>query len=605
MARIFPPALGLLCGLLSMSAFGAESKWVHVASADFEIFSSAGESDTRSVLQHFERVRSFFDSRVAPAAKQQEEPVRVIVFGSKKEYEQYRPNDFAAAFYTQIAGRDYIVLGGVSDSVFPTAVHEYVHRVAQRAGLSLPPWLNEGLAELYSTLKPVGDKVVLGGVIPGRLFEITQEKWVPLATILAATSDSPYYNEKNKVGSLYNEGWALTHMLELSLEYGPHFQELFRQILKGVPSQTAIESVYGKPIESVDKDLQAYLRSGRFTEKIFPVKLDGGAKAVIEPAQAFDVKLALLDLSYRPGKEAEIRPKISDLASEYPKRPEPQSALGYLDWRTGQTEQAVKEFASAFELGGRNPQMLWDYGRMASGSDPAGAAGALKALLAGQPGRVDVRLVLAGVQLSHHQPKDALETLAPVKSVSPADAPRLFELLAFARKENGEDTAARNDALQWLSNAKDADERERADRFIKSLDRPAVTAMRQPVAPAVPPGVPDGVPPRMARSGAPSATQEQNLPEPAPAPKLPSVRGSFEELDCSGTTPRLMVQTSGGRVALLLDQPDKILISGLNTGTIDMHCGRQKSAAVSVEYEPAAASKAGVMGSVRAIRFEP
>ncbi len=153
---------------------------------------------------------------VAPE-KQQTEPVRVIVFGSKKEYEQYRPNDFAAAFYTQIAGRDYIVLGGVSDGVFPTAVHEYVHRVAQRAGLSLPLWLNEGLAELYSTLKPVGEKVVLGGVIPGRLFEMTQEKWVPLAMILRCDRGSTLLQRENKVGSLYNEGWALTHMLELSL----------------------------------------------------------------------------------------------------------------------------------------------------------------------------------------------------------------------------------------------------------------------------------------------------------------------------------------------------------------------------------------------------
>ena len=39
------------------------------------------------------------------------EPVRVIVFGSKKDYEPYRPNSFADAYYTQAtAGRDYIVL---------------------------------------------------------------------------------------------------------------------------------------------------------------------------------------------------------------------------------------------------------------------------------------------------------------------------------------------------------------------------------------------------------------------------------------------------------------------------------------------------------------
>jgi len=602
MGRILSAALALL----SISALAAEPKWIHVPSSDFEIFSSAGESETRSVLQHFERVRSFFDSKAAEGVKQRAEPVRVVVFGSKKEYEQYHLNAFATAYYMEIAGRDYIVLGGVSDDVFPIAVHEYVHLVAQHAGMNLPPWLNEGLAELYSTLKPVGDKVIVGNIIPGRVYEMSQEKWVPLATILAATKESPYYNEKNKAGNLYNEGWALTHMLELSPEYSPRSAEMFRQILKGAPSQKAIESVYGKPIEAVEKDLRSYITRNSFTGRIFSVKLDGGAKAAIEPAQAFDVKLTLLDLSNRPGKEAETRQKLNDLAGEYPKRPEPQSALGYLDWRAGRQEQAVKEFASAFELGGRNPQMLWDYGRLAANTDPAGAAGALKALLEGQPGRVEVRLVLGGLQLNNHQPKDALETLTPVKSVSPADAPRLFEMLAFARKENGEDTAARNDALQWLSNAKDADERERANRFIKALDGPAAMAMRQPASPVIAPDVPardapEGIPPRIARTEA--ATQQQTSPEPVPESKLLSVRGSFDELDCSGPTPKFVVQTNGGKVVLSMDEPDTIVISGLGSGTVDMHCGRQKPSPVSVRYEPAVASQAGVAGRVKSIQF--
>jgi hypothetical protein len=71
-----------------------------------------------------------------------------------------------------------------------------------------------------------------------------------------------------------------------------------------------------------------------------------------------------------------------------------------------------------------------------------------------------------------------------------------------------------------------------------------------------------------------------------------------------------MVQTNGGRVALLMDQPDKVVISGLTTGTIDLNCGKQKSAVVNIQYvniqyDPAAPSKAGVTGSVRTIQFEP
>ena len=36
------------------------------------------------------------------------------------------------------------------------------------AGLSLPAWLNEGLADVYSTLKLSGKRVIVGQIYPGR-----------------------------------------------------------------------------------------------------------------------------------------------------------------------------------------------------------------------------------------------------------------------------------------------------------------------------------------------------------------------------------------------------------------------------------------------------
>ena len=275
------------------------------------------------------------------------------MFSSKKEYVQYRPNEVADAFYTQIAGRDYIVLGGADDSVFPTAVHEYVHLVAQHGGLKLPPWLGEGLAELFSTLEPVGDKVLVGKLIQGRAQALLHENWVPLATIVAADQDSPYYNEKNKAGSLYNEGWALTHMLDLSREYRTRFPAFLDEIQKGTPSQKAIEGIYGKPLGEVEKDLQKYLRSTSLVGVLYPVKMQSGEAAAAEPANMFDVKLALLDLANRPGKEAEVRERLQELIKDNPKRTEPHVGLGYLAARAGNQEEAVKSL---------RPHWRWEAG---------------------------------------------------------------------------------------------------------------------------------------------------------------------------------------------------------------------------------------------------
>jgi len=602
--------IAVLTGILS-PVRGAEPKWIRMPSADFEIYSSAGEGDTRRALQYFERVRSFFEQTLGGGAQQKREPVRVILFGSKKEYEEYRPNEFAAAYYTQIAGRDYIVLGSVNDEVFPIAVHEYVHLVVRNAGMKLPPWLNEGIAEIFSTLKPVGDKVIVGAPIIGRMRQMSRDKWVPLSTIIAADHDSPYYNEKSKAGSLYNEGWALADMLELDPQYSPNFGKFLNEIEKGTPSQKAIEGIWGKPLEAVEKDLQAYLRGDSFIAKVFPVKLQTGEKVAAEPAVMFDVKLALLDLSNRHGKEADAKARLQDLAKEDPKRPEPLVGLGYLAARAGQQDEAIESFSKAVELGSRNEQMLWDFGRMASRAKPTQAMAALQTLMADQPNRFEVRMALAQIQMNSKLAKEAIETLAPVKKVTPADAPRFFQILAFARLQTGDREAARANAQRWLDNTQDTDEKLNANRMLRYLDeqdaaaaRPAGAAQSSP-APLPRLDKLDGgdvgdSTPKLARTPSPSGF----TPEPAPARlDLPSVSGTLVELDCKGPLPKFVMLAAGGRVSFVMDDPKSVLISGLAENTIDLNCGPLKQAAVWIQYAPPTGP--GVKGIVRAIHYEP
>jgi Tfp pilus assembly protein PilF len=597
-------------GVILPAVRGAEPKWIRMPSADFEIYSSAGEGDTRRALQYLERVRSFFEQALGGGAGQKREPVRVIVFGSKKEYEQYRPNDFAAAYYTQIAGRDYIVLGSVNDEAFPIAVHEYVHLVTQNVGMKFPPWLNEGIAEIFSTLKPTGDKVIVGTPILGRMQEMSREKWVPLAAIVAADHDSPYYNEKNKAGSLYNEGWALAHMLELSSQYSPRFGKFLEEMQKGTPSQKAIEGVWGKPLETVEKDLQAYLRSDTFNARLISVKLQNGEKVAAEPAVMFDVKLTLLDLSNRRGKEADAKAEFQDLIKEDPKRPEPYVALGYLAARGREEEPAIESFGKAVELGSRNPQMLWDFGRMAARAKPQQAMGALETLLADQPNRFEVRFALAQIQMNSKLAKEAIETLAPVKKVTAEDAPRFFQILAFAHLQNGEREAARTNAQRWLDNTKDTDEKLNANRMLRYLDQQDAPAARPAsAAQSSPPPLPrlDKLDGGDAGDSTPKLVRaEPPAPEGAPARlELPSVSGTLVELDCKGSLPKFVLQAEGGRVSLLMDDPKSVLISGLAEGTIDLNCGPLKHVAVWIQYDPPTAAAPGVKGIVRAIHYEP
>src|SRR5579871_1776570 len=95
----------LMAGSLMLPlARAAESHWIQMRSSDFEVYSTASEKSTRDTLHQFEQVRGFFSEAMnADVAKSA--AVRIVVFGSKKEYDLYRPNDFAAAYYLPAADR--------------------------------------------------------------------------------------------------------------------------------------------------------------------------------------------------------------------------------------------------------------------------------------------------------------------------------------------------------------------------------------------------------------------------------------------------------------------------------------------------------------------
>jgi Flp pilus assembly protein TadD len=560
-------------------------------SANFEMYSSAGEKSTRETLAYFEQVRGIFAQAMVKAVEKPL-PVRIVAFGSRKEYERYRINDFASAYYQGTAERDYIVLSETGAETFPTAVHEYFHLFARHAQLNLPPWLNEGMADLYSTLKPAGDKILVGALIPGRLRALRQEPWAPLADILGADRSSPYYNEKEKAGSLYNEGWALTHMLSLSPEYSAGFSQLLTAIQSGTPSEEALMKVYGKPVAKIEQDLEIYLRGRIFTGVLFPVKVEKAAgEMAAEPVTPFDVKLMLADLTDRPGNEAETLKKLDSLAQEAPQRPEPCARLGYLALRRGRREEAQEQFEKAFALGSREPQMLWDYGRMIEVSKGAEAVTVLGELVKQQPGRVEARLELAAAQLRSGQNREAIETMAAIEKVPDEEAPKFFTILASAQWKSGNRDEALKAAIALASVAKTHEERAEADRFLKlmgnSSARPTAAMGRQqlpapPQAPGREPGGPIG------KAGTERA----------------SVAGSFVRLDCEGMEAKLWLETSGGKKIFLVEDPNNIKVSEQSNETVDLACGPQKPAAVRVEYSRPAPGQSEIDGVLRVIQFE-
>lgn len=593
-----------MAALFSAISLHAQSKWIRMQTPDFEVFSQASEADTRKTLQYFERVRSFF-LLFTGHAPLNPLPVQIVIFKSAKEYEPYKAREFAIAYYAGGTDRDYIVMGKTGEQTAQAATHEYVHLVARHAGLNWPPWLNEGMAELYGTLHSLGgDDLEFGSAIPGRVLALRQEKWVPLATILTADQESPYYNESSKAGNLYNEGWALVQFLATSKEYRPGFADVTEAVHAGKPSIEVLETVYKRPLAKIEEDLKFYLSSGSFMRLVTKLKLDPvREKAVAEPANMFDVRLALANLPGPSGK-AEQKVRLEELSREDPKRPEPWAGLAYLAWRDQDQKQAVELFAKAYELGDHNPKLLWAFGRLAERDRPEDALRALEELVKLEPGNVDARIEVAAVQMNARQPAQALATLKPITNVTPQQAQRLFDIIASAQIQTGDRAGARATATRLASEAKDQRFKDRAAEMLRYLDQAdsrqnvVPAPQRAQTAPELQGAAPEQRPGLVARAPTPASPPPQPT---VPAAERPSVQGRIVAMNCN-ETPTLIVETDQGNRTFALE-PNKTVVLGAETGALNLRCGRLPTPMpVRIFYDPAPAGVA-VAGVVREMHF--
>jgi hypothetical protein len=360
------------------------------------VYSSAGLASTRETLQIFEFVRAFFLQMLGSPANHQ--PVYIVVFGSARDYSHYQSRTWSAASYHESADHDVIVVGDPSQDSFRTTVHEYFHLWAHRQRLRLPLWLNEGLAQLYSTLRPTLGGQVVGEMPAGFGSYMARSGWVPLQTVLA-TRAYPLSDQNSEVSAFYLESWALVHMLELSGDYRPGAPKIIPTLDTGLSSQAALEKIYGKALSAIELDLRAYLQNIESRNEVYRGRLRKAPKPVVQPAAEFDRRLVLVRLLEPTTRADEIRDELRALTALDPKRPEPHEELGALAFLGGDAAAARHEFRQAFELGGLGPDRLWEYGRLVE-DDPPEAVKVFERLLSLDPGRDDARLELTRMQLA-------------------------------------------------------------------------------------------------------------------------------------------------------------------------------------------------------------
>ena len=600
--------LFLLCLLsFALPVAAAEREWSKLSTPNFELYTNGGEGPGRRTLLYFEQIRSFFIQSMGTEGKERE-PIRIIGFRGAKDFEPYRPNEFASAFYLGGYDRDYIVLGDIGAENQETAVHEYVHLLAKQFEMKFPPWLNEGVADLYSTLKPTGNKVKVGDLLLGRYQLLQTAKWIPLERLLAVDRDSPEYNTKQHAGMFYSESWALTHMLNLGPEFVDKYPAFSAALAAGGNSAQAVQQAFGMTPAQLEKELRAYIDGETFYEAVFDIKLEKSAETpVIAAAPELEIGLVLAQLTASMRNKRDLAKKsYEELAAKYPQAPEPPEALGYMAWRGGDDEEGRRYFTRAAELGSNNAKMYYDLAYLSRReSDSAAAIAALEKALQIDPGYVDARRQLGGLYLREKQWTKALLNLNKVTRVqTKEEAYWLYHSRAFGYFQIGQ----MEETERLLELAAQYAEDPRQVSAVDSL-RSAIEYRKQAAAR---PG--QEVP---ARADQPTAPEQADRPalsrreiltdsagvETVVEAEAPSFAGKLIRFDCLEQGARLHIDSAGDVRVFAIVDPTSIVIVSSQGGEAQFTCGPQNGRSIRVEYEDKRPEGFDAEGSVTLIEF--
>src|SRR5262249_4083572 len=157
----------------SPAATVAAHTWCGVDTPHLEVLTDATRSVGTRVALRLEELRQAL-AVLAPPLVQDADPVQVIVFRDATLAAAYAPTwrgirDEVAGFSPPGPDRRRLVFpddGGRTPSV---AQHEYLHSLLDVAYPEAPLWLNEGLAEYFSTFTADGGRAHAGAPVRGHV----------------------------------------------------------------------------------------------------------------------------------------------------------------------------------------------------------------------------------------------------------------------------------------------------------------------------------------------------------------------------------------------------------------------------------------------------
>jgi len=542
--------------LLTVSSPLFAQHWTSLKTPHFEIYSTKDQPAALEDLQELQTINSFFEALQPFGKISDTKPIQVISFRSKNEYTPYAFRSESGGYYFHTEKNDYILIGDTGPRERAMVQHEFTHLVVTQAGLTLPIWLNEGLADFYSTVEVNGTQATVGR--PPNLYmeTVRNARFLPWDTLFAVDAGSSMYSVGENLAHFYSQSWALIHMLKLDESYAPRFQQFLTAVSEGQSSKEALQAVYHKSMAQIDSDLSAY-----FKKRKLPVAVIDGMRPadysapIIAEAADFDIQFALATVLAWKANGSEGLEKLANLSARYPDRPGPEEELGWLVLRQKNKEEARRHFEAAVQRHSKDPEILFNTAELEkeAGAKYAQIAPLFRQALAIEPNMDSARLELGLLEYQNLQYKAALSLLSGMSTIPDDDKFEAYLTMAQCYSNLDDFANAETYVKKAAQSARNDDQKEDAASLLETVQRDKESGS----VPA-------------------SAAKVES--------KITNARGMTKTLQCEGTKKLLTLAIDGG-ASMTFDISDPDLVVRHPSDTYSRWaCGPLKPEPLTIVY---------------------
>ncbi len=370
--RVQALALSALCALVA-GAVGRplagelprdRDRWIQLRTANFLLWSDAGERRARELGAELEQLRgalSQLDARLVLTAAR---PTYLYVFKNRFALAPYLfrfhgKRAEVAGYYAPRPLANYMAIDGDARGDAERIVyHEYLHDVLHNNYTRLPLWLDEGLAEYFSTFRITEGEARIGLPREEHIRWLRQNQLIPLRQLFAVDQQSPDYHEGVRQGVFYAESWALIHDLMLgNPARRPQLAQMAKLLEAGTPQAEAFARAFGGDYAGLEQELRVYVTHRVFSYEHAPLQGAAEAAATVTPLPAADALYRLGDLLLNAGEEQlpDAQEHFRAALAADPQQALANAGLGQIEEQAGRLREAQADYEKAVHLASQLP----------------------------------------------------------------------------------------------------------------------------------------------------------------------------------------------------------------------------------------------------------